>query len=337
MPVPRGFLEIAVAAEAMGPLRDKYPQGAAQLAYPVFGRYILYWGDPNAPVPNRVLTYPMAVLYGGPGPFQWVSKDLPAMVRQWAATLTPKAGAGPGSWLVVALPVAFLVPPEALAFPWRDFRWSWFIENEPSPQYALEGVPLAVLFRNLTTKHLDLPPPLGPGPTAIAGDFLLEALGWESPWERAKRSWEGWDDAEIQRELAAARELVAGTLEDEDEIDPPVTTWLTPEEAALEAGVPELPAGTLEVPGPLPFHIEENIGAATEEILGAEPKVWAIHDVWESVESGIWRLVARSKPTYETEQQAKSWKSSWLVKNFGASGFKSPYVWVHKAGSWRLA
>lgn len=281
MPVPRGFLEISADAAAMGPFSDVYPQGAASLSYPVFGRFLVYWGDPKAPVPSRVTDYPAAVLYGGPAPFGWTSQTLATRVREWAATLAPHAGAGPGAWLVVALPSAFLVPPEALPFPHRDFRWAWFIDQGPPAQYALEGVKLAPLFRNLSTKQLDLPPPLGAGPVAIAG-------------------------------MAPGEDAMA----EEDVIDPIVQVWLTPEEAALEP--------TLDV---WPAWVE----------LGATPKVWAIHDVWESIESGIWRLVSRSQPTYETEQQAKSWKSSWLVKNFGKSGFKSPYVWVHKSGGWELA
>lgn len=290
MPVPRGFLELSVDAAAMGPFSDLYPQGAANITYPVFGRFLLYWGDPKAPVPPRVTDYPAAVLYGGPAPFGWVSKSLSTFVRQWAATLAPREGAGPGSWLVVALPVAFLVPKEALSFPWTDFRWSWFVDQAPPAQYALEGVKLAPLFRNLSTRQLDLPPPLGPGPTAIAGELA---------------------------ELDPVATLLAGMLEEEDEIDPVMRLWLLPERAELE----DLPIH--------PTSIEQQIG--TDE-LGA----WSVHDVWESPESGMHRLISRNGPIWETASAARSWKNSWVVKNFGKpeASFRSPTVWLWTGSAW---
>ncbi len=379
MPVPRGFLEINVASEAMGPFRELYPQGAAQLNYPVFGRYLLYWGDPGAPVPTRVLEYPHSILYGGPAPFSWVSKDLPGFVRQWAATLPPKEGGGAGTWLVVAMPVGFLVPPEALPFPYKDFRWNWFLESEPPAQYSLEGNKLAPLFRNLTTHLLDLPPPLGPGPTAIAGDLLgglLDALGWELPelgatkpsayyrlhfWNMATddeyfTTWKWQTEATAKSELAAQKKKgrknwwislqrydygvgyrqIAGTLEDEDEIDPPAQTWLTPEEAALEAGLTVLPPGTEEVPGPVPHHVEENIGEATEEILGATPGAWVIKDVWNNYEYGKWRLKSRSQPEWSSRAAAQSWKMGQDAVWFGDTSHAGDwaYAWVWNGSSW---
>ncbi len=73
--------------------------------------------------------------------------------------------------------------------------------------------------------------------------------------------------------------------------------------------------------------------------LGAAAKVWAVHDVWETPESGIWRLVSRSQPIWQTERDAHGWEGTWHVQNFGKpmAGFRSPTAWVWKSGRWQRA
>lgn len=300
MPVPRGFLELSVDPAAMGPFSDIYPQGAANLDYPVFGRFLVYWGDPKASVPSRVTDYPAAVLYGGPAPFGWVSKTLPTFVRQWAAKLASRADAGPGSWLVVALPVAFLVPKEALAFPWTDFRWSWFVDQAPPAQYAVEGVKLAPLFRNLSTRQLDLPPPLGPGPTAIAGP-----LADEDDVDPVMRTWVTADRAELEPSLVIHPESIElGTMA---ETLPAVDESMGPQ------------VGTTGTP---------TFWTVRDTWVRKEGTGYQTTSEWE------WQLYNRMPGTYMTRAQAKSDAAGRNASLFGKLPQQFPHNWLWNGQSW---
>lgn len=213
MSVPAGFFELSPLPGSLGPLAAKRPAGIEDPTYPVLVRMRLYWGKPGEPAPANVQGYPASVLYGGPVPRQWGMNILPAWVRDWAATLAPPAGASSdGSrWLVLLGPPAFLVPPEALAFPFSDFRWLWMLEQGPGDLYQVEGAPGQLQFRNLTTGSFDRPGAFGSGPTSVAGD---ELGGCTCPLNA---------DVKAQKNDP---ELTA----DSDEIDPRAITWLTEED-----------------------------------------------------------------------------------------------------------
>lgn len=84
--------------------------------------------------------------------------------------------------------------------------------------------------------------------------------------------------------------------------------------------------------------VEGELDGPRELELGAEAKIWAVHDVWETPESGIWRLVSRSQPVFQTEREARSWDGTWYSQSFGKGlGFQSPYTWIWKGGGWQRA
>lgn len=212
MAVPTGFFELSPLAGSLGALGASRPQGLQDAAFPIMARMRLYWGREGEPAPANVQGYPASVLYGGPAPLSWMTM-LANWVRDWAASLAPPSGAiQDGSrWLVLLGPPAFLVPPEALAFPYADFRWAWQLERGPGDQYRLElaeGNPGYWQFRNLRTGSLDRPPPFGAGSEQVAGD---ELAGCTCPNQGGE-----------------TEEMVH--LPDSDEVDPRVITWLTDEE-----------------------------------------------------------------------------------------------------------
>lgn len=204
MPVPNGFFELAALPGALGPFEGDY--GVGQASYPVFVRFRLYWGSPSEPVPARVKGYPASVLYGGPAPQEWAMATLPRWVWDWSATLGPPASErGSGTrWIPVLGPVAYLVPSEALAFPWTDFRWHWSLEQQPPASYQIEGDKRLPQFRNLQTGRWDRPGPFG----------------------------NMWDEkiAGCTCALKTSGSKPAMPTVDSEEVDPKSVTWLTHDE-----------------------------------------------------------------------------------------------------------
>lgn len=218
MSVPAGFFELSPLPGALGPSAATRPKGIEDASFPILARMRLYWGKPNEPAPATAQGYPASVLYGGPVPREWGMNTLPGWVRDWAATLAPPAGAASdGSrWLVLLGPPAFLVPPEALAFPYSDFRWVWTLEQGPGDLYQIEGVPNLLQFRNLRTGQWDRPGAFGNMPTAVAGDELGGCTCLPT---------------------ASTKVTNPQLLEDTDEVDPRCVTWLTEDEWRLHGRV----------------------------------------------------------------------------------------------------
>ncbi len=235
MPLPPGFFALSPLEGALGPFAGA--RKPTDTNFPVFGRFRIRWwpeGLVESPrLPNAPLSYPAAVLYGGPAPRQWVERTLPAWVSQWARSLPPPASAPAGRWYVEANPVVLLVPPEALSFPYTDFRWSWFRDQVEPDIYQIEGQKSLPQFRNLRTGMWDRPGPYGNmfnevPPVAISGTEeppIKVALVPELTLEQAAATMS-----------SKVPQLISP--EEENEIDPPVKTWLT--EDAWATGV-ELP------------------------------------------------------------------------------------------------
>jgi hypothetical protein len=198
--VPSGFLELNPAPGALGPFEARRaPYGIAGAEYPVFARFRLYWGTPGAAA-GKAADWPALVLYGGPVPYGWASQNLPALVAAWAATLGPRSGGAPGErWIVAASAPAYLVPPEALSYPWTSFRWVWQEEGQKPDVYQIEGVATLPQFRNLRTGKWDRPGPFGNMPDAIAGCTCTK-----------------------DKATADIAKLI-----DSDEVDPRAINWLT--------------------------------------------------------------------------------------------------------------
>ncbi len=217
MSLPTGFLELAPGPLSLGPFADSYPAGTDDPALPVLARLRLYWGRPGEAAPVAAQGYPAPVLYGGPAPMGWALSTLPAWVRDWAATLAPPQGAGSdGSrWMVLIGTPARLVPGEALAFPHSDFRWVWLLEQEPADTYQIEGTRADPEFRNTRTGHLEGPPALSDGPTAVAGCTCPTKATAASP---------------------ASSASTADLYADSDEWDPRVVTYLTEDEWRIHGG-----------------------------------------------------------------------------------------------------
>lgn len=216
--LPTGFLELAPGPASLGPFLDSYPAGTDDPNFPVLVRVRLYWGKPGEPAPVAAQGYPAAVLYGGPAPMAWALSTLPGWVRDWAATLQPPAGASAdGSrWLVLLGVPALLVPPEALAFPYTDFRWIWLHEQTPADTYRIEGTRADHDFRNVRTGALEGPPAFGDGRTAIAGCTCPPQAASAQPPSGGPSSVELYSDS--------------------DAWDPRAITWLTEDEWRIHGG-----------------------------------------------------------------------------------------------------
>src|SRR3972149_7022825 len=235
MPLPPGFFALSPLEGALGPFADA--RKATDTNFPVFARFRIRWwpeGLVESPrLPNAPLHYPAAVLYGGPAPREWAEKSLPSWVSQWTRSLAAPANVPAGTWYLEIDHPVLLVPPEALFFPYQDFRWSWFYDQAEPDVYQIEGQKSLPQFRNLRTGQWDRPGPFGNmfnevPPVAISGTEeppIKVALVPELTLEQAAATM-----------TAKVPQLISP--DEENEIDPPVRTWLT--EDAWAAGV-ELP------------------------------------------------------------------------------------------------
>src|SRR3972149_4583679 len=176
MPLPPGFFALSPLEGALGPFADA--RKATDTNFPVFARFRIRWwpeGLVESPrLPNAPLHYPAAVLYGGPAPREWAEKSLPSWVSQWTRSLAAPANVPAGTWYLEIDHPVLLVPPEALFFPYQDFRWSWFYDQAEPDVYQIEGQKSLPQFRNLRTGQWDRPGPFGNmfnevPPVAISG------------------------------------------------------------------------------------------------------------------------------------------------------------------------
>lgn len=226
MPLPSGFFALSPLEGALGPFADS--RKPTDSNFPVFARFRIRWwpeGLVETPrLPNAPLSYPAAVLYGGPAPREWAEKTLPAWVSQWTRSLAPPENAPAGRWYLETNHVVLLVPPEALFYPYQDFRWSWFYDQAEPDVYQIEGQKALPQFRNLRTGQWDRPGPFGNmfnevPPVAISGDQDPPVRVAIVP--ELNEAWRALDSAASQLKA----QLISKA--EEDEVDPPVRTWLT--------------------------------------------------------------------------------------------------------------
>lgn len=226
MPLPSGFFELSPLPGALGPFEGW--RKTTDDSFPAFGRFRIKWrpeGLMDAPrLQPMALGYPAAVLYGGPAPQAWTKQNLATWVAQWSNTLPAPADAPPGRWEVEVDAPALLVPPEALPFPYGDFRWVWALEQQKPDVYQIEGMTTLPQFRNLRTGMWDRPGPFG----NMFGEIPPVSVGAEP--QKVALVAEGTPETGGPAPQPKV-EMIPKELE--DEVDPPSATWVTPEQDEL--------------------------------------------------------------------------------------------------------